>query len=148
MNKDRPEQTQAVTDGEHRHNVLQALLRCHARTSPPDAQGACGEAEAWVIGSHNHGISEDMLRSICPGAIVDRWSPNGQDRRKPMWEKAAEYVIQWCREHPKATLRVIDLAKAMATRPQHIRECQLKPGFQVRLEFGGIEDRRGFRLKA
>jgi hypothetical protein len=41
---------------------------------------------------------------------------------------------------------VIDVAMAMNTIPQHIRACQLREGFQLRLQLCGIEDRRGFRL--
>ena len=65
-----------------------------------------------------------------------------------MWEKAALYVINWCRKHREETLRVIDLAAAMETRPQHIQQCQRRAAFQERLQLCGIEDRRGFRLRA
>ena len=147
MDQARPQQTRAVTDGEHRHNILQAVLRCHARTARSD--GGCGEAEALVIGRHNHGVTQDMLRTICPGAVVRSWSPKGQALKVPMWEKAALYVIEWCQENPGRTLRAIDLAAAMNIRPQHvntIRERHLS--FRERLEMCEIEDRRGFRLRA
>jgi hypothetical protein len=66
-----PEKTRAVTLGEHRHMILQALCRGAVRQCVGDS---CPPAHAYIIAATGTGIAAD-LPLVFPGAAVLPWKP-------------------------------------------------------------------------
>jgi len=65
-----------IRDGEHRHNLLQAICRSSVRNW---TDGLCGECEVFLVGRLGK-EGKQLLQKTFPGARVGDWTPVNKER--------------------------------------------------------------------
>jgi hypothetical protein len=133
----------AIALGESKNLVMQALGRASVRGCK---DGVCDQCEAWIIASHQSGIT-GTLDEIFPDCKRVSWN----HVEKPISgraKQAAEYVVDWFEQHPAEDFlrfcvvgRAIDVHDATNFRIT-VRQ---NSDFKAALEAHGIEEARGRR---
>jgi hypothetical protein len=138
----------AVTLGEHRHMILQALCRGRVRRCDGDV---CLPCDAYIIAAARSGIPE-ALPEIFPGCRVVRWQPVQKDLRGKVKE-AVEFIVDWFEKTPDDLLRfnVVQKALGISAAGTFKNDVRDHPDFIEALDNHGIaeawrigDNRRGF----
>lgn len=129
------EAEQAITQGEHRHLVLQALCRGNVRR----CQGAeCYPCDAYVIASVNSGIRK-ALPEIFPDCKVVDWQPVPPPPLRGKVKEALAFIDAWFEENPNGVLRFTVLQKKLGMKPKEFRwNVRRHPSFVEAITSRGI----------
>ncbi|MDZ4057150.1 MAG: hypothetical protein U1D69_09315, partial [Polynucleobacter sp.] len=68
---DMEDELKRLRDGEHRHNLMQAICRSNVRNHVGDV---CGEATVYIIADKRH-EPDRLISETFPGCHIHRWEP-------------------------------------------------------------------------
>lgn len=99
---------QRIREGEHRHNLLQAICRTSVRNS---SKGHCGKCEVYVIGKLG-ARGTALLTETFPGCEVLRWAPEGEVLRGQA-KKLADELSERLRKPSVVSVSKAELGNAI-----------------------------------
>jgi len=133
-----PEKTRAVTLGEHRHMILQALCRGAVRQCVGDS---CPPADAYIIAATGTGIAAD-LPLVFPGAAVRPWKPV-EVPLSGVVKAAFEFIVGELASTPAVTFRAVMAHLGWSDRGNFKRRVRHHADFVEALASEGIVETPG-----
>lgn len=125
------DESRSLVISEYQHNLLQGLMRSHARNAK---DGVCGECTAYVVASKP--ITEDVILRTFPGCTVDTWR-EPPPRLSATAAKLIDYVATFfARDETK--LRKSDAVKAIGMHPKSLSKILTDPTVKDGFKENGI----------